>query len=131
MNAGLEGKVYPALPFEVEPARVRRFAEVVGGSPDRVPPTYATVAEVAAGFARVVADPELRLDFTRVVHAEQSYEWHRPLRPGERLEAISTIESIRERGGNGFLIVRTELIDGDGSVVVVARATLLERGTAR
>ena len=131
MNAGLEGKVYPALTFEVEPDRVRRFAAVVGGTPDRVPPTYATVAEVEAGFARVVADPDLGLDFTRVVHAEQSYDWHRPLVAGERLEAVCTIESIRERAGNAFLTIRTELVDADGSIAVIARATLLERGAPR
>lgn len=130
MNAGLEGKVYPALPFEVEPERARRFAAVVGGDPDRVPPTYPTVAEVAAGFARVVVDPDLGLDFSRVVHAEQSYEWHRPLVAGERLEAVSTIESIRERAGSGFLTIRTELRDATGGTAVVARATLLERGSA-
>lgn len=127
MNAALEGKVYPAVPFEVDAARVRRFADVVGGAPHRVPPTFVTAAEVAAGFAAVVADPDLGLDFTRVVHAEQSYEWRRPLAVGERLEAVCTIESIRERAGAGFLVLRTDLRDGQGTTVATARATLLER----
>ncbi len=130
LNPALEGRAYPPVRFVVESERVRRFAEAVGsaGADDGVPPTFATAPEIEAGLARVVADPELGLDFTRVVHGEQEYEWRRPFRVGETLEVRSRIESIRTKGGHGFLTIRTEMLDEDGETVVLARSTLIERG---
>jgi len=72
-------------------------------------------------------DPELGLDFTRVVHAEQEYEWRRPLRVGETLTVRAHIASIRQKAGTGFLTIRSELFGADGDVAVLAWATLIER----
>ena len=58
-----------------------------------------------------LTDPELALDFSRVVHGSQSYEYVRPLREGETLTVRSRIESVRERAGAGvveLLAVRAE-----------------------
>lgn len=129
MNPALEGKVYPAVSFEVEEEAVRRFAEAVGDERPGVPPTFVTVPEMLAGWASVIADADLDLEFARVVHAEQEYRWTRPLAVGDRLEATTTIESIRSKGGHGFLTMRTDLrSEGTGEHVVTARSVLLVRG---
>jgi len=125
MNEGLDGKRYPEVRVEVEAELVRAFAQAVGEREGSVPPTFATVPEVA-GLAQVISDPELGLDFSRVVHGEQSYEWRRPLRVGDVLRCRPRIEAIRSRGGTGFLTVVSEITDVEGEVVVVARCTLVE-----
>ena len=130
LNADLEGKEYPALSFVVDEAHVRRFAVAVGEDGSSVPPTFATVPEIAAGLARVVEDTDLGLDFTRVVHGEQEYEWVRPLVVGDALTARATIESIRAKGGLEFLTLRTEMRDREGALVVVGRSSLVVRGRA-
>ena len=131
MNPALEGKAYPAVPFEVEADAVRRFAAAVGDDRPGVPPTFVTVAEITAGWGPVVGDRDLGLDFSRVVHAEQAYAFARPLRVGDRLEVAATIESIRVKGGHGFLTIRTDLVDAaTRETVATARSTLLERGDA-
>jgi acyl dehydratase len=127
MNAALEGKVYPDTTFTVEPDRVKLFRAAIGEEWDIVPPTFATVAEFVV-MPFIVGDAELGLDFTRVVHAGQEYEWHRPFRMGEALTVRSRIASIRQKAGNGFLTIQTELRDRDGELVVLARATMIERG---
>jgi hypothetical protein len=127
LNAALEGKVYPDTAFTVDEDRVALFRSSVGETKDIVPPTFATAAEFAV-FPLIVGDPELGLDFTRVVHAEQEYDWRRPLRIGESLTVRSRIASIRQKAGNGFLTIQTELVDGQGEIVVLARATMIERG---
>ena len=126
LNAALEGKVYPDATFTVDEQRVALFREAVGESGQVVPPTFATAAEFAV-FSLIVGDAELGLDFTRVVHAEQAYEWRRPFRSGETLTARSRIASIRQKAGNGFLTIETELLGQDGELVVLARATMIER----
>jgi acyl dehydratase len=128
LNVALEGKSYPPVRFVVEAEHVRRFAAAIGEDADGVPPTFVTAPEIRAGLAQVVADPELGLDFTRVVHGGQEYEWRRPVRVGETLEVRSTIEDVRSKGGHGFLTLRTEMRDAAGALVVLARSTLIERG---
>jgi len=127
LNAALEGKVYPDATFTVDEQRVALFREAVGEAGQIVPPTLATAAEFAV-FPLIAGDADLGLDFTRVVHAEQAYEWRRPFRSGETLTARSRIASIRQEAGNGLLTIAPELLDRNGELAVLARATMRERG---
>jgi N-terminal half of MaoC dehydratase len=128
MNPALEGKAYPPIPFLVTEEHVRRFAVAVGDDDSSVPPTFVTVPEIASGLARVIADAELGLDFSRVVHGDQEFEWSRPIRVGETLEVQTVIASIRSKGGTSFLSLRTLMRDAEGQIVVTAGSTMVERG---
>jgi acyl dehydratase len=125
MNAAVVGKTYPETTFTVDPDRVEAFGAVFDAD-EGVPPTFVTAAEFEV-IPRIVDDPELDLDFTRVLHGNQEYAFRRPLRVGETLTVRSGIESIRELGGNGFLVIATALVDAGGEVVCTARATMIER----
>jgi N-terminal half of MaoC dehydratase len=125
MNAAVAGKVYPDVPFVVDPDRVAAFRSVFGES-SGVPVTFVTAAEFTV-IPEVVADPELGLDFSRVLHGNQEYEFRRPLEEGESLVIRCRIASIRDLGGNGFLVLVTELVETGGDVVCTGRCTLIER----
>lgn len=125
MNTAAAGKVYPDVPFTVDPERLRAFRAVFD-EPAGVPVTFATAAEFTV-IPDVVADPELGLDFSRVLHGNQEFEFRRPLEEGETLVIRSRIDSIREMGGNGFLVLVTDLVEPGGEVVCTARSTLIER----
>ena len=125
MNPAAEGTTYPPVSFIVDPSRVAAFRALFGID-EGVPPTFVTAAEFAA-FPLVVADRHLDLDFSRVVHGSQGYEFRRPLREGEALLVHARIESIRIRGGNGFVMIAMDLEDADGVVVCTARAQMIER----
>jgi N-terminal half of MaoC dehydratase len=130
LNAQLVGKTYPPIAFLLEAERVTLFASVIGHEGDGVPPTFATAPELAAGLRNVLADDELGLDLSRVLHAEQEYEWARPLTIGETLTAETTIADIRTKGAMSFVVLRTDLRDEARRPVVVATSTLLVRGDA-
>jgi acyl dehydratase len=125
MNAAIAGKVYEDAPFIVDPERVAAFRRIFD-EPSGVPVTFMTVAESFV-IREIVADPDLGLDFSRVLHGNQEYEYTRPLEVGESLSVRSRIESIREMAGNGFLVLVTELVEPGGDVVSTARSTLIER----
>jgi acyl dehydratase len=125
VNRAAGGKTYEPVPFAVDDGRLRAFHDLFGGPPG-VPPTFLTAAEFAV-FPHVIGDPELALDFRKVVHGSQEYEFHRPLRLGEALTAQARIASIRQKGGNGFLVIETRMTDGTGATVAVARSTMIER----
>ncbi len=127
LNPELVGKVYPRETFRLDPDRVGAFARVVGHPGEGVPPTLVTAPELAAGLANVAGDPELGLDYSRVLHAEQEYEWHRPLTMGETISAEATIEDVRAKGGLEFLDLRTVIRDATGATVALGRSTMIVR----
>ena len=126
MNPTAEGTVYPSVTFVVEPERLAAFRAVFGQR-EGVPPTFLTAAEFTA-FPPILADPRLELDFSRVLHGSQSYDHIRPLHEGETITVNPRIDSVRVRGGTGFMTVVMEMVDADGATVAVARSTLIERG---
>ena len=127
VNEALAGKVYPPVRFPVSPERVAAFSRAVGHTGgEGVPPTFATAPEIEAMRA-VIDDPELELDFSRVIHADQSYAWARPIAIGDELTATPSIESIRSKAGSELLVVATEIVGADGAPVVAARCTLVVR----
>jgi acyl dehydratase len=141
----LKGKEYQEVTFEVERGRVLQFADAIGerdplyrdpeaakaaGFPEQLaPPTFPTVMQIMTS-GQVVVDQELGLDYSRVVHGEQEYEWRRPIVVGDVLKATPRIADIYARGPNEFLVIEAVITDADGEVVCVARSTLLSRGTA-
>ena len=125
MNPAAAGKVYPATTFTVDPQRVAAFRQIFEES-EGVPVTFVTSAEFAV-MPQIVADPELAVDFSRVLHGNQEYEFRRPLQEGETLEVRCRLGSIRVLGGNAFLVLVTELVEPGGDVVCTARSTLIER----
>ena len=126
MNTSVAGKVYPEATFVVEPERVEAFRSVFDET-HGVPSTFVTAAEFAV-MPVIAGDPELDLDFTRVLHGGQEYSFHRPLEASETLIVRSRIGSIRSVGGNAILTIVTELVDASGDVACTARSTLIERG---
>jgi acyl dehydratase len=126
MNPAAEGTVYPDVTFTVDPARVAAFREVFAQT-EGVPPTFVTAAEFAV-FPNVIGDPNLGLDFTRVVHGSQEYVYERPLREGETLNVRARIDAIRAKGDTGFLTVVMELRDDEDRLVCTARSQMVERG---
>jgi acyl dehydratase len=142
LNTALVGKEYAPLEMAVERDHVVRFAQAIGeespvfldaeaaraaGYPEQLaPPTFVTRMQIMAS-AQAAADPELGLDYTRVVHGEQAYEYRRPAHVGDALTAVPRIAEIRARGPLEFLVVESDIRDGGGETVMVARTTLIVR----
>jgi acyl dehydratase len=86
---------------------------------------------VSLGAANVVLDdPGVSLDYSRVVHGEQRFAHHRPIRAGDRLVATTTIDAVRTVAGNDMLTTRVDLTTEDGEAVCTATSMLVARGTA-
>jgi acyl dehydratase len=73
-------------------------------------------------------DPELGVDFSRVVHGEQEFTYERPVIAGDRLVATPTVVGIRSRGRHETLTVETSISTEDGAPVCTARSMVVIRG---
>jgi acyl dehydratase len=146
LDPSFVGRKYAPTPaYEVGREKIREFAEAIGdpnpvyrdpeaaqslGYPDVIaPPTFAIVLSMRAG-SQVVADPDLGLDYSRVVHGEQRFVYTRPIRAGDRLTVTVSVESIRSAAGNDLLTTRGDIATVDGEPVATAYSTLVARGTA-
>jgi acyl dehydratase len=144
INPAYAGRTFaPSAPYEVSRVKIAEFATAIGdasplcrdraaaqaaGYPDVVaPPTFAIVI-TAADSARLIADPELGVNYAMVVHGEQSFAYDRPLRAGDVVVAQTTIESIRQVRSLTTMATTTEITTVDGEHVCTAHSTLVERG---
>lgn len=146
LNTALVGKEYPAsVVYEVGREKIREFAMAIGdpnplytdenaaksaGYNDIIaPPTFLTTIGFKFG-PTIVLDPELGLDYSRVVHGEQEFELRRPVVPGDRLVGRPRISGISAKGKNEFLTYEASITAEDGEEVAVVRSTIVSRGTA-
>ena len=144
LDASFAGRTYPpTAPYEVCREKIREFANAIGdpdpayrdpeaartlGHPDVVaPPTFAVIVAFR-GLDTIIGDPDLGLDYSRVVHGDQRFSYRRPLRAGDRVTATAVVETVRSVGGNDILGVRCDLATEDGEAVGSAWSTLVARG---
>ncbi|MGP2436651.1 FAS1-like dehydratase domain-containing protein [Streptomyces sp. JW3] len=143
LDQSFVGRTYPpTAPYEVGREKIREFAEAVGdtsavytdpeaartlGYPDVIaPPTFVfSITFRAAGV--VIQDPQLGLDYSRVVHGDQKFAYVRPVCAGDRLTVTSTIETVKSLAGNDILDIRGEVHDEAGELVVTAWTKLVAR----
>ena len=146
INPDYVGRTYPASePYEVSRVKIAEFADAIGdrnpayrdpaaaaklGYSDVIaPPTFAFV--LAFGASRqAINDPQLGLDYSRVVHGEQRFVYARPIRAGDRLVTTVTIDNIRSAAGNDLVTTRGDVVTDDGEHVAAVYTTLVSRGTA-
>lgn len=146
LDAGLVGRSYPpSAVYEVGREKIAEFATAIGdpdpvyrdpeaaraaGHPDVIaPPTFAIVLSLGAGHV-VVSDPDVGIDYSRVVHGEQRFTHHRSIRAGDRLVATASVEAVRSVAGNDMLTTRVDLATEDGEPVCSTSAMLVARGAS-
>jgi acyl dehydratase len=146
LDASFVGRVYPPTPpYEVGREKIREFADAIqdpnplyrdrdaarrAGHDDVIaPPTFAIVLTLDAGH-QVIMDPDLGIDYSRVVHGEQRFVHTRPVRAGDVLQVVVTVEGIRAAAGNDIVTTRADVSTAGGEAVVTAYSTIVVRGAA-
>ena len=144
VNPDFAGRSFPpSEPYEVSRVKIAEFAQAIGdlsplcrdrqaaqaaGYPDVIaPPTFAIVISMASS-GHAIADEDLGLDYSMVVHGEQRFEHTRPLHAGDVVVAQTTITDITPRRAMTMLTTRTDITTTGGDHVCTARSTLVERG---
>ncbi|USQ80876.1 MaoC family dehydratase N-terminal domain-containing protein [Ornithinimicrobium faecis] len=144
VNPDYAGREYPPVgPFPVTAEEIAAFADAIGstsaahrdpaaaqalGHADVVaPPTFA-VRLAQQCEAQLIRDEDAGIDFSRVVHGEESFTHHRPITAGDSLSGVLHVDRIREAGGHGMVSTRVELSDARGAPVTTVKSTIVVRG---
>ena len=146
INAGVKGKEYPPYTVTVERGRIKDFARAIGDlNPlyldDRVgaasewgdiiaPPTFPiTFRDDNADTNALLKD--LGVDISRILHGEQEFELHRPMRPGETFLCRPKISDIYEKAGRSgpmaFVVRETYVTDRTNELVATLRGLTVVR----
>ena len=80
------------------------------------------------GDAAAMVDPEAGIDFSRLVHGEQSFTHHRPLVAGDEVRATTTIQKVRVAGGHSMVTLGTDIDTVDGELVTSTTSVVVIRG---
>jgi acyl dehydratase len=143
LDASLVGRTYPpGRVYEVSREKIREFADAVGdscpayrdpeaakalGHPDVIaPPTFPIVFSLEAALA-AAADPTVGVDYARLVHGEQRFQYSRPIRPGDRLRTSVEIVAARTMAGNDMLTLACSSSTEEGEHVVTATCMVVGR----
>jgi acyl dehydratase len=131
-----------AATYAVGREKVREYASAVGETDPRY---HDPEAARAAGFADVVAppmfaavycgpalwpavtDPEVGIDFARLVHGAQEFTWHEPVVAGDEITTEASLEDASERSGLKFYVFRTTSTNQRGELVCEGRWTNIVR----
>ncbi|HKC20717.1 MAG TPA: MaoC family dehydratase N-terminal domain-containing protein [Candidatus Dormibacteraeota bacterium] len=126
--AAVAGKTYPAVKIEIDPERAADFARAIGADPDAgVPPTYAAVYSLGVTVPQLFGDDDAAIDFARLLHAEQEFDWQRHPRAGESVTSIGRVASDTTRRGMRFVTFESDTTDAAGGPVCKSRALFVIR----
>jgi hypothetical protein len=121
-------KEYGPTEFTLEPEHVAAFARALGADPDAgVPPTYAAVYALGTTAPLLFADPDAKVDFAHLVHAEQEFEWDRHPEVGETISARGRVTSDTARRGMRFIGFQSECKGAQGEPICRSKALFIIR----
>lgn len=121
------GKEFPPYTWEVERGKIREMAQAIG---DNNPIYMDKETAIQEGYKDVVASPtfitvpamwtgvgakiyqELKIDYARILHGEERYEYFQEIYPGDVLTGRTKVVSIETKSGKS------------GDMDVVTRETL-------
>jgi acyl dehydratase len=136
------GKTYPPTSYAVGREKVREFAAAVGeenplhhdpdaareaGYADVVAPPMFAVVFGGRAMAPALFDPEVGIDFARMVHGGQEFVWGPPVVAGDEIATEVEVKDVAERGGLQFYVFESRSTNQDGDTVCTGTWTNIVR----
>ena len=138
------GKVFPPVTYAVGREKVREYAHAVGetnplyldpeaaraaGHADVVAPPMFAVVYASQAVIPAFFDPEVGMDFARMVHGAQEFAWGPLVVAGDEITTEVVVADISDRGGMGFYVFESRSDNQDGERVCTGRWTCIVRGS--
>jgi len=143
VNTDVIGKTYPGASYVVGREKIREYAHAVGetnplhldvdaareaGYDDVVAPPMFTVVYSFPALWPAIFDPAIGIDFSRMVHGGQEFEWGPLVVAGDEITTTVSVAEVSERAGNGFYVFGTQSVNQRGEAVCAGRWSNIVRG---
>jgi acyl dehydratase len=113
---------------ETNPLHLDLEAARAAGHRDLVAPPMFAVVYSSPVLMPALFDPEIGLDFSRMVHGAQEFAWGPLVVAGDEITTEAELVSKEERGGMGFFVFETRSTNQDGERVCTGTWTNIVRG---
>ncbi len=143
MAAENVGKTWNGFTYEVGLEKIREYANAVGaGEPvhhDRdaardagfrdvvAPPMFAVVYSAGA-MGPAIFDPDVGMDFARMLHGSQEFVWGEPVCAGDAITTDVEWKDLSEKDGKQFFVFESVSRNQDGAEVARGTWTNIVRG---
>ena len=122
MSAAAAGRTFAAVSYAVGREKVREYASAVGetnplhldpaaareaGYADVVAPPMFAVVYAAPAIMPALFDPDVGIDFARMVHGGQAFEWGPLVVAGDEVTTECACTDVYERAGLHYYIFET------------------------
>jgi acyl dehydratase len=128
------GKTYPSATYAVGREKIREFAGAVGesnpvhldldaaraaGHADLVAPPMFAVVYSRPALGQVMFDPELAVNYAKLVHGAQAFRWGPLVIAGDEITTTVKIQdiSVKEAAGLAFYVIASSSVNQRGEVV--------------
>jgi acyl dehydratase len=127
------GKTYDPFEYEVGREKIREYANAVGetnpvyfdrqaardaGFRDVVAPPMFAVVYSAGSVGPPIFDPEVGIDFMRMVHGGQEFVWSEAVCAGDTITTQTTFKDFKENAGRKFYVFESVSRNHDDQEVV-------------
>jgi acyl dehydratase len=110
-------------PWHLDPEAARQ-----AGYNDVLAPPMFAVVYAGRAMMPAVLDPDLGLDFARMVHGAQEFRWGSPVVAGDEITTTVSVADISERGGMVFYVFRSTSVNQRDENVCTGTWTNIVRG---
>ncbi|MBI3590274.1 MAG: MaoC family dehydratase N-terminal domain-containing protein [Candidatus Melainabacteria bacterium] len=110
-------------PLYIDPgfAKKSKYGTVIA------PPMFVVVFTRDAMFS-LFEDNEIKIDFARLVHGEQEFNFHKIVKANDSIKTTSKIKNIYQKNNNDFIKFETKSYNQDSELVVEGFWTFIVRG---
>ncbi|MFX0062978.1 MAG: SDR family NAD(P)-dependent oxidoreductase [Candidatus Hermodarchaeota archaeon] len=112
LDPSIIGRVYTGAEEVIKPERIMAYAEATNESNPRyfekdqnklaVPPVF-PVTMLLTPMNKIITDDTLKLDISRMVHAEHEILYYRPLKPNDQINTTILLDSIDKKHSGDIL----------------------------
>ena len=142
VNSDAIGKKYPVSSYAIGREKVREYAHAVGetnqlylnveaarvaGYADVVAPPMFAVVYQGRAITPALFDPEVGIDFPRMLHGGQEFRWGELVVAGDEIDTTASVKDISTRGGMNFYVFETDSRNQRGEIVCAGLWTNIVR----
>lgn len=139
------GKTYEPTTYAVGREKIREYASAVGetnplhfdvdaaraaGYDDVVAPPMFAVVYAARAVGPAILDPEVGIDFARMLHAGQEFVWGPLVVAGDEITTTASVKDISDRSGMSFFEFETASENQRGERVCTGTWRQIVRGAS-
>jgi len=134
IDRGFVGYSLPPFAVTASRERVAGFARAIGIGDETLsfaPPTFMKAIEGEGNSSRRILEA-LGVPLSRVLHAEQQFDYMAPIRIGDVLQVQRTVTDLYDKrnGAMEFIVIESSISRDDGTPVGRSRQVVLVRNPA-